>query len=58
LEQALQHATTEMVRWLQADYGFTADDIGPLLGQCVRYDLGNVFDPAYTMVCRLAKGYL
>jgi acetamidase/formamidase len=58
LEQALQHATTEMVRWLQEDYGFTADDIGPLLGQCVRYEVGNVFDPAYTMVCKLAKRYL
>src|SRR5436190_14751053 len=55
LEQALQHATTEMVRWLQADYGFTAKDASLVLGQCVRYDLGNVFDPAYTMVCKLAK---
>jgi amidase len=58
LEQALQHATTEMMRWLQADYGFTARDASLLLGQGVHYDLGNVFDPAYTMVCKLAKRYL
>jgi acetamidase/formamidase len=58
LDQALQHATTEMARWLQADYGFTAKDASLLLGQGVRYEVGNVFDPAYTMVCKLAKRYL
>jgi amidase len=31
---------------------------GVLLGQCVEYDLGNVFDPAYTMVCKLRKSVL
>ena len=25
---------------------------------CVRYDVGNVFDPAYTMVAKIAKRYL
>ena len=29
-----------------------------LMAQCVRYDLGNVFDPAYTMVCKLNKQWL
>jgi amidase len=58
LEQALQHATTEMLRWLEADYGLSATTAGHLLGQCVEYDVGNVFDPAYTMVCRLAKRWL
>jgi hypothetical protein len=24
----------------------------------VRYDVGNVFDPAYTMVCRIDKKWL
>ena len=28
-----------------------------LLSQCVRYDLGNMFDPAYTMVCKLPKRF-
>jgi amidase len=58
LDQALQHATTEMCRWLLTDYGLEIRDIGLLLGQCVEYDVGNVFDPAYTMVCKLAKHYL
>ena len=28
------------------------------MGQVVRYDVGNVFDPAYTMACRIAKKWL
>ena len=28
------------------------------MGQVVRYDVGNVFDPAYTMVCRIDKQWL
>jgi amidase len=58
LEQALQHATTEMLRWLQEDFGLDALEANLLLGQCVEYEVGNVFDPAYTMVCKLAKRHL
>jgi len=58
LDQCVQHATTEMLKWLQTDYGL--DNLGAnlLLGQCVRYDLGNIFDPAFAMVCRLEKRWL
>ncbi len=58
LDQALQHATTEMLKWLTTDYGLSAMSASHLLGQVVRYDVGNVFDPAYTMVCRVAKAWL
>lgn len=58
LDQAVQHATTEMVRWLQADYGLDGLGANILLGQCVEYDLGNVYDPAYTMVCKVPKRVL
>jgi acetamidase/formamidase len=58
LELALQHATTEMVRWLCDDYGLDLNAVSLLLGQCVRYDIGNVYDPAYTVVCRLEKKWL
>ncbi|MFN3650453.1 MAG: acetamidase/formamidase family protein [Armatimonadota bacterium] len=58
LDQALQHATTEMLRWLEADYGLDTVSASLLLGQCVEYDLGNVFDPAYTMVCKVRKSLL
>ncbi len=58
LDQAVQHATTEMLRWLTADFGLTLAEASTLLGQCVAYDLGNIYDPAYTMVCKLPKRVL
>lgn len=58
LDQAVQHATTEMLRWLQQDYDLDALGANLLLAQCVRYDLGNIFDPAYTMVCKVPKRFL
>jgi acetamidase/formamidase len=58
LDQATQHATTEMARWLEEDYGLDRIAIGILMGQCVGYDLGNMYDPAYTMICKLSKRIL
>jgi acetamidase/formamidase len=58
LDQAVQHATTEMLRWLQEDFGLDARGAHTLLGQCVEYDLANIFDPAYTMVCKVSKHLL
>ena len=58
LDQALQHATSEMLRWLGEDYGLDARAASHLMGQVVRYDVGNVFNPAYTVGCRISKKWL
>lgn len=58
LDQCVQHATSEMLRWLQTDYQLDRISANLLLSQCGRYDLGNIFDPAYTMVCKLPKRLL
>ena len=58
LDQALRHATTEMLRWLQDGYGFDATTAHVLLSRCVEYHVGNVYDPAHTMARRLAKRWL
>ena len=58
LDQAVQHATTEMLHWLKEDYGLDTTSASLLLGQAVRYDLGNIFDPAYTMVCKVPKALI
>lgn len=58
LDQALQHATTEMTRWLTEDFGHDLTSASHLLGQAVRYDIGNVYDPAYTVACRLNRALL
>ncbi len=58
LDQAVQHATTEMIRWLVNDYGYDSVGAQLLMGQTVEYDLGNMYDPAYTMVCKMPKRVL
>jgi acetamidase/formamidase len=58
LDQALQHATTDMFNWLCTDYGLSPTAASHLMGQVVRYEVGNVYDPAYTMVCRIDKKWL
>ncbi len=58
LDQAVQRAATEMQRWLQQEYGLDERGARLLLGQCVEYDLANMFDPAYTMVCQVPKRVL
>ena len=58
LDQALQHATTEMCRWLTGEYGLDRVGAQTLLGQCVEYEIANVYDPAYTVVCKLKKSLL
>lgn len=55
LDQALQHATTEMLDWLAQDYDLDTTAASHLLGQIVRYEIANVFNPAYSVVCRVAK---
>jgi amidase len=58
LDQAVQHATTELMRLLAEDYGLDYRASSALLGQCIRYDVGNVFDPAYTAVAKIEKRLL
>jgi acetamidase/formamidase len=58
LDQALQHATTEMIAWLGTDHGLDAAAASHLMGQTVRYDIANVFNPAYSVACRMPKRWL
>jgi amidase len=58
LDQALQHATTELMLLLEQDYGLSSRASSVLLGQCVRYDVGNVYDPAYTVAAKIEKRLL
>ncbi|MDF2721139.1 MAG: Acetamidase/Formamidase [Paenibacillus sp.] len=58
LDQALQHATTEMMRWLTEEYRLTTQEASHLLGQTVEYDVANVYNPAYSMVCKIPKRML
>lgn len=58
LEQALQHATSEMLDWLAQEFALDAASASHLLGMHVRYDIANVFNPAFSVACRLEKQVL
>jgi amidase len=55
LDQALQHATTEMMSWLMTDYGLSAIAASQIMGQTVNYEIANVFNPAYSVVCGIDR---
>jgi acetamidase/formamidase len=58
LLQALQHATTEMQRWLTADYGFSERGAQAFMGQALEFEVANVVDPNFTMVAKVRKALL
>ena len=58
LDQCVEHASTEMIRFLEQDYGLSTREAHILMGEAVQYDVGNMFDPAYTMVCSISKDVL
>lgn len=58
LDQAVQHATSEMVSWLMARHALTFEGASVIIGQAGDYEIGNMFDPAYTAVCKVPKDAL
>jgi amidase len=58
LLEAFQHATTEMQKWLMADYGMTERGAQALMGQATEYEIANVVDPNFTVVAKLRKALL
>ena len=58
LLEALQHATSEMHRWLMADYKLSERGASLLMGQALEYEVANVVDPRFTMVAKIRKSVL
>ena len=58
LDQACSTRRRELLRLLAEDYGLDFRASSALLGQCIRYEIANVFDPAYTVVAKVAKEFL
>jgi acetamidase/formamidase len=58
INEALQHATTELMRWLMESYGFDERGASLLLRQGIEYEIANVVDPEFTIVAKMSKGYL
>ena len=55
LLEAFQHATTELQKWLVADYGLTERGAQILMGQAAEYEIANVVDPNFTVVAKIRK---
>ena len=58
LLQALQHATTELQRWLMKEHGFDERGASLLMGHAIEYEIANIVDPHFTVVARLRKTFL
>src|SRR5437867_4080196 len=58
INEAMQHATTELMRWLMADYGFDERGASLLLGQAMEFEISNVVDPECTIVAKMRKRFL
>jgi acetamidase/formamidase len=58
LLEAFQHATTEMQKWLMADYGFSERGASTFMGQAMEYEIANVVDPNFTVVAKMRKSLL
>ena len=58
LLEALQHATSELQRWLVADYGFSERGAAVLMGQAMEYEVANIVDPNFTVVAKMRKATL
>jgi acetamidase/formamidase len=58
LIEALQHATSEMQRWLVSDYGLSESGAAVLMGQALEYEIANVVDPSFTVVAKVRKAHL
>jgi amidase len=58
LLEAFQHSTSEMLRWLRMDYGFSERGAQTFMGQALEYEIANVVDPNFTIVCKVRKSLL
>jgi acetamidase/formamidase len=58
LQQALQHATTELHHWLDDDFGFSERSLSIFLGPAIEYEVANVAGPGFTVVAKVKKSYI
>jgi amidase len=58
LSDALQMATSGMVRWLRETYDLDAGDIAMILGSSMRYDIAEIVDPQIHIVAKLPRTLL
>lgn len=58
MEDAAKIAFTQMVAWLEADYGFDRWDAYQLISQAGKLYVGNMVDTYYSLVAKISKTHL
>jgi acetamidase/formamidase len=58
LLEAFQHATTELQKWLMADYGSPSAARRRSWDRTTEYEIANVVDPNFTVVAKIRKTFL
>ncbi len=58
LGEALQSATSGMVRWLRDRYKLDMTDVAKVMGTSIQYDVAEIVDPRPHVVARLRKDVL
>jgi len=58
METAFRSATTQLVQWLQRDYGLTPSETAIVLGTSIRYEIAEVVDPQVHVVAKVSKAVL
>jgi amidase len=55
---SIQAATTQMVEWLQREYGLSDTDVALFLGAVLKYDIAELVDPHLNVVAKVPKSAL
>ncbi len=58
LADALREATTDLARWLEAEYGLNAPEVASVLGTSMRYDVADLVGSEVSIVAKLPKTVL
>jgi amidase len=58
LDQALQQATSGLVRWLERDYKLNANEAAMLLGFAIKYDIVDLVGTQVSIAAKLPKAAL
>ena len=55
LDDGMKSATTGMSRWLASAHGLTPQEIAPVLGTAMQFEIAEVVDSEYNVVAKVSK---
>lgn len=58
LDEAIREATSDMARWLEADYGLSATEAALVMGTSVAYDIPDIVGTWVSVAARIPKDVL